>query len=67
MPDPSRELVEQNRDLVRDPKDVPIALAAIAAGVDYLVSNDKDLTAEDATTTRLRTQLQPVTGRAFPA
>lgn len=60
VPDPPRAEVLQNLDLVRDPKDVPIALAAIAAGVDHLVSNDKDLTAQDETTARLRQYVQPM-------
>lgn len=63
--DPPREEVYQNLDLVRDPKDVPIALAAIAAGVDYLVSNDRDLTDVDATTSRLREHIQPMTVGRF--
>jgi predicted nucleic acid-binding protein len=54
VPDPSREQVQENPDLVRDPKDIPIALAAINARVDYLVTNDKDLTAQDETTAVLR-------------
>ncbi len=48
--DPTREQVEQGLNLVRDPSDVPVALAAIQAGVDYLVSEDKDLTVRDDTT-----------------
>lgn len=60
VPDPSRQEVLQNVDLVRDAKDVPVALSAIAAGVDYLVSNDKDLTAQGETTERLRQQIQPL-------
>ncbi len=46
--------------LVRDPKDVPIALAAISAGVDYFVTNDKDLTVQDETTATLRQKIQPM-------
>jgi len=42
--DPAKELVDRYGDLVRDQTDVPIILAAINAGVDYLVSEDKDLT-----------------------
>ena len=38
--------------------DVAIALAAIAAKVDYLVSEDKDLTVQDATTAELRRHLK---------
>jgi len=60
VPDPSKEEVEKNRDLVRDVKDVPLALAAINAQVDYLVTNDKDLTAEDETTAALRQRIRPI-------
>jgi predicted nucleic acid-binding protein len=56
--DPTPEAVARHLALVRDPTDVPVALAAIDAGVDYLVSEDKDLTASDATTARLRARLQ---------
>ena len=47
----------RHQDLVRDPTDVPVALAAIQARVDYLVSEDKDLTATDQTTALLRQRL----------
>ena len=60
VPDPSREEVEKNAGLVRDPKDIPIALAAINAEEDYLVTNDKDLTAKDETTATLRKRVQPI-------
>ena len=60
IPDPSPEEMKRNLHLVRDPKDVPIALAAINAGVDYLVTNDKDLTAQDETTAALRQKVQPM-------
>ena len=39
---------------MRDITDVPVALAAIEAGVDCLVSEDKDLTVRDETTVELR-------------
>lgn len=58
VPNPTRSQVEQHRDLVRDVTDVPIALAAIEAGVDCLVSEDKDLSARDESTVLLRTKLQ---------
>jgi len=45
--------VTQHRSLVRDESDIPIALAAINAHVDYLVSEDKDFTARDETTAEL--------------
>ena len=57
VPDPCPEEVTQNKGLVRDETDVPIALAAINAKVGYLVSEDKDLTARDTTTATLRQEL----------
>lgn len=60
LPDPGPEQVKEKGGLVRDPKDIPIALAAINAGVDYLVSNDKDMTAKDETTAALRQKIQPI-------
>lgn len=42
--DPLPDLVANNRGLVRDVNDVPVALAAIKAKVDYLVTSDKDFT-----------------------
>lgn len=65
VPDPTPEEIDAYRHLVRDPKDVPVALAAIAARVDYLVSNDKDLTAIDVTTERLREHIRPMTVGRF--
>jgi len=56
-PDPSE--VWANQRLVRDVKDVPVVLAAAAAGVDYLLSTDADLTDDDESTTGLRLHLQP--------
>ena len=57
VPDPDPQEVADNRDLVRDESDIPIALAAINAGVDYLVSKDKDFTAHHETTAKLHQQL----------
>lgn len=42
--DPTPEMLAVYNQLVRDPKDIPIALAAINAAVDCLVSSDKHLT-----------------------
>lgn len=42
--DPTPEEVVAQHQLVRDPKDVPIALAALQAQVDCLISSDKDFT-----------------------
>lgn len=58
--DPSPKQVKEHQNLVRDKKDIPIALAAINARVDYLVSDDKDLTAKDKTTEELRRFIQPM-------
>lgn len=55
--DPSKKQLDENRNLCRDPTDVPIALAAINAGAGCLVSEDKDLTTRDKTTTELRKRL----------
>lgn len=54
---PTTEAIAAHAGLVRDIADVPVALAAIEAGVDYLVSEDKDLTARDESTAELRRQL----------
>ena len=63
--DPAQEQVAQNLELVRDRSDVPVALAAIYAGVDYLVSEDKDLTVQDETTARLRQVLYVMISGTF--
>lgn len=64
-PDPAAADVAQSRHLVRDPTDVPVALAAIQAQVDYLVSEDKDLTVHDETTKRLRERLTVMLSGTF--
>jgi predicted nucleic acid-binding protein len=43
--------------LIRDPKDVHVALAAINAKVDYLITRDKDFTDLDENTADLHQQL----------
>lgn len=63
--DPSQEDVEANRHLVRDLDDVAVALAAIVARADYLVSEDKDLTAQDESTGELRKQTRVVVSGTF--
>ncbi len=55
--DPSPEDVKANRNLVRDLDDVAVALAAIAAKVDYFISEDKDFTAKDKSTEEIRRRL----------
>lgn len=63
--DPGPERVAAERDLCRDESDVPVALAAIDAGVDYLVTTDRDLTVLDQTTARLRERVQVITPLAL--
>jgi predicted nucleic acid-binding protein len=65
VPDPTPEEVAQQKGLVRDESDIPIALAAINAGVDYLVSEDKDFTAHDETTAQLHEQLNVLLSGTF--
>jgi hypothetical protein len=57
--------VAQNSDLVRDLTDVPVALAAIQAGVDYLVSEDKDLTIQGKVAARLHEKLTVMISGTF--
>jgi predicted nucleic acid-binding protein len=57
-PDPTLEEVANHKTLMRDAKDIPVALAAINAGVDYFVSEDKDFTDEDDTTREVRQRLK---------
>jgi len=63
--DPTSEDVKANENLVRDLSDVAVALAAIAAKVDYFISEDKDFTAQDETTEELRRHLKVVLTGTF--
>ncbi len=65
VPDPSPEEVRDSVDLVRDRSDIPIILAALNAKTDYLVSEDKDMTARDATTAVLRQKLTVLLSGTF--
>ena len=65
VPDPAQEEIDANQNLVRDLSDVAIALAAIGAGVDYVVSEDKDLTTQDETTAELRRHLKVLLSGTF--
>lgn len=65
VPDPTQEEVDANHNLVRDAGDVGVALAAIAAKVDYLVSEDKDLSAQDKTTSELRKHIKVLIAGTF--
>jgi len=63
--DPRKEEIARNENLVRDPTDIPLALAAINARVDYLVSEDKDLTDPGETTEQLHKQLSVLISGTF--
>lgn len=65
VPDPSPVEIDAHPNLVRDVSDIPIAVAAMAAGVDYMVSEDKDLTAQDETTVELRRHLKVLLSGTF--
>jgi predicted nucleic acid-binding protein len=56
--DPTEAAVQENQSLMRDRKDIPIALSGIQTKVYCLVSEDKDFTAEDATTAELHKRLK---------
>src|SRR5438045_227717 len=53
-PDPAPEAVAEHRGLVEDPADVPVALAAIAAGGGYLFSSGHHLVADRDSTREVR-------------
>ncbi len=63
--DPTPDEVSARADLVRDVTNVPVALVAINAKVDYLVSEDKDLTVQDETTEELRKRLRVLLSGTF--
>lgn len=65
VPDPSKQEVAAGTQLARDIADVPVVLAAINAKVDYLVSEDKDLTTIDSTTEQLRERLTVILPGTF--
>lgn len=73
VPDPSPEEVAAHANLMRDAKDIPVALAAIQAQVNYLVSlvlsvaevTDRDFTDVDDTTAALRRHLKPIRVGSF--
>ncbi len=57
IPNPTKAEIQQYPDLVRDEADVPIALAAINAKVDYFITYDKDFTEEHESTEKVRQAL----------
>jgi predicted nucleic acid-binding protein len=63
--DPTQDEVEANKSIIRDLSDVPVALSAISAKVEYMVSEDKDFTARDETTAELRRHLNIMLSGTF--
>lgn len=57
VPEATPGEIQENKELVRDESDVPVVLPYIKASVDCMVSEDKDLTAQDDTTKDLREKL----------
>ena len=64
-PDPEPDVVAEHRGLVEDPADVPVALAAIYVEVDYLLSSDRHLVADDESTRELRYHVRTMTPSRF--
>ncbi len=65
VPDPTTEEIDAHRQLVRDFSDVPVALSVMAAGVDFLVSEDKDLTEHNETTAELHHRVKVLISGTF--
>lgn len=51
--DPTKKELAEHSGLMRDPADIPVALAAINAQVDCLVTRDRDFTDRDESTEEL--------------
>jgi len=64
-PNPSLEEIEASTTLIRDLSDVAIALAAINAKANYLVSEDKDFTVQDETTVELHRRMKVMLSGTF--
>lgn len=62
-PIPTKEELAANQDLVRQEKDIPVALSIAAAGVDYFVTYDRDFTNVDETTEKVH---QAIPGIILP-
>ncbi len=65
VPAPSEEDITAHKGLVRDPDDIHVALAAIAAKVDFLITQDSDFIAEDDSTKNVRELLNMIVPGAF--
>jgi putative PIN family toxin of toxin-antitoxin system len=56
--EPARESLIEHQNLMRDPTDLTIALAAINSKVDFLVTRDRDFTDRNETTEELHKRLK---------
>lgn len=65
MVEPSEKQLARHRRLLPDPEDVPIALAAVNARVDYFVSEDKHFTDKTEQTTLLHQRLKVMLSGTF--
>lgn len=65
LPEATLAEIKKNTRLIRDVDDIPVVLPAIKAGVDCMVSEDKDLTAQDQTTALLRQKLTVLLSGTF--
>jgi predicted nucleic acid-binding protein len=64
-PEPTEKQIARNQRLLPDPEDVPIALAAINARVDYFVSEDKHFTQKSEQTATLHQRLNIMLSGTF--
>lgn len=65
VPGPTERQIAKNKTLLPDPDDVPIALAAINAKVDYFVSEDKHFTTRDKARAELHRRLKVMISGTF--
>ena len=65
LKDPSLTELEKHSDLIRDKTDLPLAVAAIKAKVNYLISNDKDFVGTDSTTGKIQSKVRCITAGNF--
>ncbi len=67
VPSPTQKEVENaiKINLLRDPSDIPVALCAIKAKVDYLITRDKDFVSLDETTKEIRKRINIIKPQVF--
>lgn len=65
IPTPTDEEIAAHPELVRDPKDIHVALAAIAAKVDFLITQDKDFTERTEQTEELHQKIRIILPGTF--